>query len=331
LNEHDGSDLWQTSLSTVLSGPAATGGKVWTLAWSKELGSIGRELWTVDAATGSMVSRIPIDSDTYLGVRLAPVPLGDSLYFAADRGTTIGKRRQSDAAPEWLSSFGSSHIVERWTPAVGGGFAMVLDLGTLRVTDLATATQNFSIEGPKPLLGSGVWSANGAPVLSSTGMVYATVYNTPLGTGDGSGQLAAFDLNSRSLSWLSSLTTVRANPVLARGVIYVTLASRTLQAVDAATGAELWRWDVPQPPVDPNAPASVPGGYGTNAPLLVVGDYAFMGVDGVTYAVDLRTRKLAWQYPLSGPMAVSANGVLYISSDQNGQGNFNKLAAINLR
>ena len=127
------------------------------------------------------------------------------------------------------------------------------------------------------------------------------------------------------------MNTVRSNPVLARGIIYVTLASRTLQAVDAATGAELWRWDVPQPPVDPNAPASSPGPYGPNAPLLVVGDYAFMGVNQVTYAVDLRTRQLAWQYPLSGTMAVSANGVLYISSDQNGVGNVNKLAAINLR
>lgn len=334
LSEHDGSDLWQTaSRSVQLSAPASSGGKVWALALPLEFDSAGRELWTIDAATGATLSSILIDSSVFPFVRLAPVPAGTSVYFAADTGTTIGRRRQSDAASEWLSSFGPTQTIERWTPTVGGGFAMVFDLGTLRVTDLATATQNFSIEGPKPLdAASGVWAAHGAPVLSSNGMAYATAYNTPFGTQYGSGQLAAFDLNTRSLRWSGSLNTVRSNPVLARGVVYVTLASRTLQAVDAVTGAELWRWDVPQPAVDPNAPASVPRPYGPNAPLLVVGDYAFMGVDQVTYAVDLRTHKLAWQYPLSGTMAVSANGVLFISSDQNGVGSsVNKLVAINLR
>ncbi|MCE4557026.1 PQQ-binding-like beta-propeller repeat protein [Roseateles cellulosilyticus] len=331
LSEHDGSDLWQLSTAKVLiSGPASAGGKVWVLAQPTDFGSAGWEFWAIDAATGTQLTRAPLDSDVFQSPRLAPVPDGGSVYFAADTGISIGRRSQSDGKPEWLH-FAYSNRIERWTPTVGGGWAMVFDLGSLHVTDLATGTQSFDIQGPKPLSGSGVWRANGAPALGPNGLAYATAYNTPFGSQYGAGQLVAFDLNARSVRWSSSLNTVRSNPVLARGVVYVTLDSRTLLAVDAATGAELWRWDVPKPAVDPSAPTSVPGSYGPDAPLLVVGDYAFMGVDQMTYAVDLRTHKLAWQYPLSGQMAVSANGVLFISSDQNGVGNVSKLVAINLR
>ncbi|MEO6281089.1 PQQ-binding-like beta-propeller repeat protein [Roseateles sp.] len=328
LNEHDGSDLWTTSRSSVLSGPASSGGKVWTVAL--DANGRGPELWAVDAATGATLSGVQFYNSSFPSLRFAPVPAGASVFFAADSGTTIGRRRQSDGAAEWLTNFGPSPSVDAWTPTIGGGLAMVFDLGTLHVTDLATATKNFSIVGPRPLSGSSVWAPFGAPSLGANGIAYATAYNAQSSTP--SGQLAAFDLNTRSLRWTGSLNTVRSNPVLARGVVYVTLASRTLQALDAATGTELWRWDVPQPPADPNAPASAPGPYGPNAPLLVVGDYAFMGVDQVTYAVDLRTHQLAWQYPLSGPLAVSANGVLYIASDQNVVDiSARKLVAINLR
>jgi hypothetical protein len=53
------------------------------------------------------------------------------------------------------------------------------------------------------------------------------------------------------------------------------------------------------------------GGIAT--PLMVVGDHAFVCIEGATHAVDLRTCTPVWKHAGRGEPTVSANGVLYVA------------------
>jgi hypothetical protein len=58
--------------------------------------------------------------------------------------------------------------------------------------------------------------------------------------------------------------------------------------------------------------------------LLFVSTTGDSSTPGVTFAVDLASHLTVWSYPMSGPLAISKEGVLYIV-----QGN--KVAAIDLK
>ena len=78
---------------------------------------------------------------------------------------------------------------------------------------------------------------------------------------------------------------------------------RGLDARSPSSGELQWSW-------------TAPGAAYGSPHLVVVGNLAFFGVGNTTYAIDLTTRQSVWSYPLAGPLAVSANGVLYISGTE---------------
>ena len=49
--------------------------------------------------------------------------------------------------------------------------------------------------------------------------------------------------------------------------------------------------------------------------VLLTNTRFFVSTDTTTYAVDLATRLVVWSFPMSGHLALSRNGVLYIQSN----------------
>jgi outer membrane protein assembly factor BamB len=78
-------------------------------------------------------------------------------------------------------------------------------------------------------------------------------------------------------------------------------------------GTLLWNW-VP--------PAS--GDAGFKSEVLLTKNLAFVSTNLSTYAVDLTTHKAVWSYPVTGNLALSSNGVLYLEG-------INTLTAVNAK
>jgi outer membrane protein assembly factor BamB len=331
LAEHDGAELWRYGGQEFYSGAGVGGGQVWFMnrPYTDFAGTFLRSLDLASGAPGPWRELSQFNQSP----RYAPVVDGGAVFIASDRANTIARHRASDAAEQWRALFDYPYAQPalRWTPALADGRAVMFDYQTLWIADAATGALQGSIAGPNSRNGqSGTWEVFGAPVLGPGARAYVSAYYSGNGTAYDSGRLAAFDLANRSLLWHTG-TTVRSNPVLVGNVLYVQVTGGALQAHDAATGALLWRWDAPLPPTSggsnpppPPPPPSASGSGGPDRPLVVVGNIAFVGLDDTTHAVNLTTRQSVWQYAASGPMAVSANGVLYIAAPT-------RLHAINLR
>jgi outer membrane protein assembly factor BamB len=325
LAEDNGVELWRQAESVQFGGLAVGGGTVWSVGTGSGLQSFNPALLGIELTSGRTRVDMPLPSAGF-SPRYAPVLQGGSVLFAADASTSLARHRISDGAVEWRVTLGTPFPlpVTRWGPAVSGTRAFVYDSQRLWTADLASGVAQAPISGPNYRPGiSGSWEAWGAPVVGNGSLVYVTAYDTGMGLAYGAGSLVAFDVNAGTMPWSVS-TTVRSNPVLAGAVLYVVEGAGSLQAYDANSGSALWRWDPPAPPSGGLVPPPPAERVGPDAPLLVVGNYAFLGSGGVTRAIDLNTRQAVWQYPLVGRLAVSANGVLYI-------GNTEKLAAFNLR
>jgi outer membrane protein assembly factor BamB len=85
-----------------------------------------------------------------------------------------------------------------------------------------------------------------------------------------------------------------------------------LEARSAATGAPLW-----------SSPALGAGSPYTQ--VLATDNLVFAASQSRVVAVDLATHAVVWEYAAGGSMAISENGILYITHPTNG------VVAINLR
>jgi outer membrane protein assembly factor BamB len=313
--EQDGAELWRTPADRVwYSTPAADDGMVWVLGND---GDSTAYLLGYDGPSGAKRRQSEVPS-SFRPDLLAPVLDAGHVYVGSDEGVTY-RYSKATGARTWRSGPLVAPLPiqsgEYWTPALGHGRLVSFDGNQLWIADAVTGQHLGRIDGPHPnaVSSNKIHTVGTAPVLSTDDRAYVTAYvmaAVPTGRVD-SGAVTAFDLRNQQLLW-SVRTDVRSNPVLADGVIYVALANFSLQALDASTGKELWNWKAP-----------TDGVPGADMPLLVIGNHAFVGLGGTTYAVDLRTRTAVWQYQQTGPMAVSANGVLYIGGGA--------LAAFNLR
>ncbi len=316
LAEHDGAERWRYGSLEFYSGVATGEGRVWFV----EQGITGtppKALRGLSATDGS-AQAVAVLSQSNPTRRLAPVVADGSVFVDSGGYATIGRYRASDGAEQWnrflAEPFGQP--AWGWSPSVAGGRAVMFDYHRLWSADAATGTNQGSIEGPNAQPGtSGVWEVSGAAVLGSGPLAFVSAYYSGGGTAYGDGRLVAFNLDTRTVAWNVN-TTVRSNPVLAGHTVYTSMTGGALQAHSAASGGVLWRWDAPA--------GQAPANASPDQPLIVVGNYAFVGLNDITHAIDLSTRQSVWTYPAAGPMAVSANGTLFIAGGT-------RLHAINLR
>ena len=301
LREHDASPVWSRvfgdddfrALNKVLNPPSATNGRVYieTTELSSAL------LWGFDAANGDQLFSSPIANQSS---RFMAPTIKDGVVYTQGGGFggiygfngTTGAEIFFTALPQ----------TDMWAPAIDGqyAYAYMRNAGQLILVDRVTGQ---IVDTIVPSTGSG-GGEYAAPILGGPGSVI-TVPVSLRGTNQ-VGALTRFDIPGRAVTW-SNLGAYVGAPAYADEVIYaVNNDPLRLEARAEANGALLWSWE----PAQGGAPSSE---ITFMSDVLVTDNLVFVSTNAGSYAIDRTTHQTVWSYPQFGSIAISANGVLYIS------------------
>jgi outer membrane protein assembly factor BamB len=300
LRESDGGEIWHYDvpgrLGSNMSAPAVSDGRVFVTTTDNADNSYA---WTFDAATGALVGKAPISSQGQ--AFFTPTIFGGAAFTVAGAYGGMARFDTSTGAEQWAIGLDQFHW---WTPAVdaGGVYAYVGD--KLRVHDPQTGALKYSIQDSGAVGGG---SDMGSPVLDGKGNVFVV---------DTAARLVALSLSKRTVLWSEWRGNFRSDVAVVGDALY-DVSGSAFEARSATTGTVKWSWEVPEDVEDQLFPDRLR--------VIAANNLAFISGARRTYAVDLTTHELVWQYPVAGSLAVSANGVLYIAPYGGG-----RLVAINL-
>lgn len=293
ISEASGSASWTSKLGDPyrVNAPALSGGRVYVTSSDRD----DSALWTFAAHDGTLSAKLAKQSQG--SEYLAPTVADDAVY--TENGLYGGLSRYTSDGTVQTWSTTRLPQYHGWTPAVEGDRAYALIEDRLHVLNTADGQKAFEIIDSH--YEQDGYSVRAAAVLADDGIVYASQL---LGRQH---HLIRFDTRSRSRDWTKG-TEVMSQPVPVGDSVYV-LNGRRFQALSARTGEVLWSWKSDEDFTTGDSRVD-----GTNpAPLVVVGRYAFFSTTGGTRALDLVEKTVVWKDPAAGRLAVSANGVLYIS------------------
>jgi len=303
ISEDSGSVLWKYTFGRLfnINPPAAANGKVFVTS----TGHDDTFFWVFDQASGSLVSKQARNSQWQR--YLAPTVHGTEVY--AETGGS-GEMTKFDTTTNTFGWTKSLPQYDGWTPAVDHTHAYAYVGFSLYAVRKSDGIVDFEIADPQSNWASS--TVNGAPVLGADQAAYVVQYGPNNGGSDA--RLIAFDLAKRTIKWQLS-GKFRSNPVLAGELVYI-VNGGVLEARRAQDGALLWRWDSRD-------------GFDTRFQavndIVATNNLVFVSGKHTVYAIDATSHATVWKYPQSGKLAISANGVLYISTD-GGQ-----LVAVNLK
>ena len=113
--------------------------------------------------------------------------------------------------------------------------------------------------------------------------------------------LLAFNVPLNTVAWKIA-GDYPSTPAYNAGVLYATNNNPVrLEARSESDGALLWSWVPPQA-----------GDTGFYSETLLTKNLIFVSTNLATYAIDSSTHQMVWSYPLTGKLALSQNGILYI-------------------
>src|SRR5712691_6789768 len=109
------------------------------------------------------------------------------------------------------------------------------------------------------------------------------------------------NIGTLQAAWKTSLSApIAAAPSVVGGVVYVGAWDGNFHAIDAKTGAPLWRAFVGKAP-DPDTPGCQPG-IGVTGQAAVVGNVVYVaGGDSAVYALNKATGAQLWRVALADP------------------------------
>lgn len=293
LDAASGRVLWDQDLGFLLfaSAPSHAYGNVYIQIQD---GSFGYYLRAYDATSGELAFRQPHTAIS----KYAPTVQNGIVYVPDGRGLSGYDARTG--APRFFAPMIASPD-DHWTPAVDGtqayaymgprssGFAPA---GLFAVDAVSGATA-FMIEDPTFAAYFSV-RLNLAPVIGGANDVLVIHEE----------KLISFDLATRQKRWQVQ-DRFGGQPAVARGVVYALNAGRdcacgnSLNARDEVTGALLWEWRAPETLI-----------WG----VIVTDSHALVSSDIATYALDLRSHRVAWSIPIGGDLTLG-EGVLYIAQN----------------
>lgn len=161
-----------------------------------------------------------------------------------------------------------------------------------------------------------------APMLGSQGNVIVRSWHGATHTA----KLTSFDIASRQWAWstVDSYTTPLA---VGKDMVYAyreAISMPLVHAIDESTGNVMWNWIPPAP-----SQTNVAGN------LVATDNLLFASTSGAysawTWAIDLSTRQVVWQYPASGYVVISANRMMYLLADKPNLGTPERIVAFRLR
>jgi hypothetical protein len=199
-----------------------------------------------------------------------------------------------------------------WTPAVDSTTVYAYTGNALTLVDPMSGQITGTIVDPT--FTNYIYVIGGSVVLGASHSAFAAAYDNSFLNGGGIGNyLLHFNTSSLTIDW-NVKGDYPHTPAYKTGVVYaVNDNPMQLEARSEADGSLLWSW----PP-----PAS--GDVAFKSEVLLTNNLVFVSTNLSTYAVDLTTHKAVWSYPVSGNLALSSDGVLYLEG-------INTLTAINAR
>jgi hypothetical protein len=252
-------------------------------------------LFGFDAATGAprFQSAMSAQWEHYL----SPAVGASGVYTNAG---TYGGLYGFDAtgAPLFVASALQTSV---WSPAVDAT-GVYFYTGSLTVIDPVTGAVKQSIADPG--FQNYIYEIGGSAVLGAPGSVIAANYpNASLGLAVGGNSLIDFSLPLNAIVWRIA-GNFPTTPAYANGIIYApNLRPLQLEARSETDGSLLWSWIPPQ--ADDTGFASE---------VLLTDSLVFVSTNLAVYGVDLATHMTVFSYPASGRLALSPNGILYITA-----------------
>lgn len=295
LNENDRAQLWSRDFSALnaLNPPSATNGSVY-IATS---GHQDTFMWKLAAADGTVQFKTPFSAqwENYLS------PTIDSGVVFTDGGG-YGGMYAFNAADGSQKFYAGLQQFDGWTPAVDANYAYAYiggqTAGTPAQLNLINRTTGALVVSiPDTTYSWAGYTMNSAPVLGAAGSVFAiNVGNTSQNV------LLNFDTVAKSVKW-SMTGRYAGNPAYTNGEIFATNTSPLRLEVRAEfDGAVKWSWT-------PNLVAET----GFVGDVLVTNNLVFVSTNVATYAISRSTHAAVWSFPKPGRLALSSNGVLYIT------------------
>jgi hypothetical protein len=293
-SEADGSLVWSHDFSNLLfpsaNPPAVANGTVYVAAGQQD----STYFYAFDAATGAVRFHAPMASqwENYLAPTVGPLGVYTNAgYFGGAYGFT------SAGQPLFFAPLEQQDV---WTPAVDTDSVYAYTGYALTVLDASTGQRRGSIADP---MGHTAFpEVGGSVVLGGPHSAFAAQYSNSLFTASGvHNSLEHFDTAAMAIDWSVDGVYPRT-PAYRDGVVYaVNNSPLQLEARSESNGGLLWTWTPPG--VDE---------LGFISEVLLTNTLAFVSTARATYAVDLGTHKAVWSFPVSGNLALSASGILYV-------------------
>lgn len=265
------------------SSPAVVEGRVFIGAPNRFVYAVdaqtGRELWRYE--TSGQVSGTPIHAG---GKVFFGQQGGDEDFYAVDAAT---------GRLAWKRPLGWA-----W---VGAGYAD---------GNLFVGTVEGEVHCVRAADGGTVWTrATNGGVYPAPAVDAHNVY-----TGSWDGHFYALDRRTGGLRWAFHLggSPDSAAPVLWKGMVLIQALSRNLHALDAATGRERWRYNVPQGWKMNGTPAA----HGNRVLASIYIDNNATPIGATLMALDDATGNVLWRYPGGGSLtgAAIARNAAYFGS-----------------
>jgi outer membrane protein assembly factor BamB len=293
LNEVNGQVLWNSPMGVLsnVNSPAAGNGKVFVTS----TGHGDTYFWVFDQVNGTLLNKIPMSSqwETYF----APTIYGNEVFTESGYYGGMSKYSITDQKMAW--SVGLPQY-DKWTPAVDANYAYSYLAGSLHAVKKTDGSIAYTIKNPD---NSWAFYGGGTPVLSEKNMAYVVANG-----------LQAFDLSKQTRAW-SVTGNISGYAAYAKDVVYILNSNGTvLEARSAQNGSLAWV-----------ASTLSSDNMSRNFNTMVVTDnLVFVSSSSYTMAIDMNTRKVVWEHPFGGSLAISDRGVLYISGNT-------RIDAINLQ
>lgn len=286
LDPVNGEVLWTVETAEgALAGPIVVDGVVY--AGMGSLVGGGAAVYSLDAATGGELWRTDVNDPQLPATPIDAIAYSDRKLFVNRGDAVLLKLDAATGAIDWEIELQKP---TRGAPAVSGDMVFVatgFDGGIVLAFDAATGEARWSVEDPaNPVTGS---------VLSGE-LLYVSFV---------SGELVAFDPLTGEERWRSyageldeavGIDPYPGLPLVVDGTLYVSsngFAGAFTMALDAATGAELWKVRT--------------GEFSAEAPALV-DDMLLVGSDsGDLLALDPATGAELWRVPIPNKIDVGLN------------------------
>lgn len=234
----------------------------------------------------------------------APVVAGNQI--CANNGTD-GELQCLNAGNgnlQWRASLRSlvDPVFQNTAPAISNNLVLTNLNGKFSAFDRITGSLQFALAVPGPSSGSvqTFHELNQAVVVPESGSALL-LDRRNLDGSPRDNTLTMVDMASQKIRWQAQ-GQFTAHPVASPAVVYAgNHQTRAIEARDLVSGKLLWSWPLPLQNDD---------AFGDN--LILTNNLLLVAARNNTYAIDLASHQAVWSYHLSGKLALSAQGVLYI-------------------